>query len=180
MLVRDPVMLRSPEARDYDQWLALRTQSRPHLTKWEDDWAAKDVTPAAYRRRLRLWERQRRQAAALSLFIVRTDDGALAGGVTLSNIRFGASRSAVLGYWVGAPYARRGYGRIAVDETVSHAFRGLGLHRVEAACQPENEPSARLLKKLGFQREGRARGYLRINGSWRDHDIYALTADDRR
>lgn len=179
VLVCDPLLLRPPDLRDFEGWAALRNSSRAHLTKWEDDWTAKDVTPSAFRRRLRLWERQRRMAASLSLFAYRLDDDALVGGVTLSNIRFGASRSGVIGYWIGERFLRRGYGRIIVDETVRHAFAAIGLNRVEAACQPDNKSSSRLLAGLGFEREGRARGYLRINGVWRDHDIYAVTAGDR-
>ncbi len=179
VLVREPILLRPPQLSDFEDWAALRTGSRPHLTKWEDDWTAKDITSSAYRRRLRLWERQRRTAASLSLFAFQLDADALIGGVTVSNIRFGASRSGVIGYWVGEGFLRRGYGRIIVDETVRHAFDVIGLNRVEAACQPENQASARLLASLGFEREGRARGYLRINGVWRDHDIYAVTAADR-
>ncbi len=177
VLVRDPVLLRPPQIRDFERWVGLRTDSRGHLTKWEDDWAAKDITVSAFRRRLRLWERQRRLAASLSLFAYRLDDDALVGGVTLSNIRFGASRSGVIGYWVGERFLRRGFGRLMVDETVRHAFEAIGLNRVEAACQPDNTASSRLLAGLGFEREGRARGYLRINGVWRDHDIYAVTAE---
>ncbi len=178
VLVCDPLLLRAPHLRDFEAWAALRAGSRPHLTKWEDDWTAKDVTASSFRRRLRLWERQRRVAASLSLFAYRLDGEALIGGVTLSNIRFGASRSGVIGYWVGDGFLRRGFGRIIVRETVRHAFDVIGLNRVEAACQPGNEASARLLAGLGFEREGRAREYLRINGAWRDHDIYALTAGD--
>lgn len=179
VLIRDPLVLRPPQARDFETWAALRAESRTHLTKWEDDWQPKDVTASAFRRRLRFWERQRRAAAMLALFAFRQEDDALVGGVTLSNIRFGASRSGVLGYWIGSGFLRRGYGRIMVNEAVRHALEVIGLNRVEAACQPENTASARLLERAGFQREGRARGYLRINGVWRDHDIFAVMADDQ-
>jgi ribosomal-protein-alanine N-acetyltransferase len=59
-------------------------------------------------------------------------------------------------------------------------FQTLGLHRVEAACIPENEPSRSLLLKLGFKEEGLARRYLQINGVWRDHILFALLEDDPR
>lgn len=179
MLVRDPIVLRAPHAHDYEDWAKLRAKSRAHLVKWENDWTEKDVGVSAYRRRLRVWERQRRLATGLSLFAFHMDGDTLIGGVTLSNIRFGASQSGILGYWIGEGFLRRGYGRIMVDETVRHTFDSIGLNRIEAACQPENLASARLLERLGFVREGRARDYLRINDAWRDHDVYALTAADR-
>lgn len=178
ILVRDSITLRSPRLRDYGDWVALRKASRAHLTRWENVWSDNDLSLAAFRRRLRVWERQRRKASGLCLFIRRMDDDQLIGGVTLSNIRFGAARTGVVGYWIGAPFVRQGYGRLAVDEAVIHGFESIGLNRIEAACQPENHASGKLLQSLGFQLEGRARGYLRINGEWRDHDIYALIESD--
>ncbi len=181
VLIAGSVLMRSPQTEDYGAWAGLRRASRSHLNPWEDDWSEADISFAAYRRRLRLWERHRKQGAALPLFVHAADqDETLVGGVTLTNIRYGAARSAILGYWIGADFVRRGYASSAVEGVVAHAFDALGLHRLEAACQPENKPSARLLNKLGFVREGTARGYLRINGEWRDHDIYAVTAADRR
>jgi ribosomal-protein-alanine N-acetyltransferase len=55
------------------------------------------------------------------------------------------------------------------------AFRTLGLHRLEAACIPDNAPSRRLLVKAGFAEEGFAQAYLKINGAWRDHVLFGLT-----
>ena len=179
MLVRDPILLRTPHANDFEGWKSIRAKSRAHLVRWENDWTEKDVDQSAYRRRLRIWERQRRLASGLSLFAFHMDGERLIGGVTLVNIRYGASQSGILGYWIGEGYLRRGFGRLMVEEMTRHAFENLGLNRIEAACQPENEASARLLERLGFLREGRARDYLKINGAWRDHEIYALTAGDR-
>jgi ribosomal-protein-alanine N-acetyltransferase len=60
------------------------------------------------------------------------------------------------------------------------AFVTLGLHRLEAACLPHNQASQRVLQKAGFKREGMARRYLKINGVWQDHDLFALLQDDAR
>jgi len=54
----------------------------------------------------------------------------------------------------------------------------LGLHRIEAAVQADNLPSIKVLEASGFCREGMARGYLKINGVWQDHIIYALLSGD--
>ncbi|MEM8770693.1 MAG: GNAT family protein [Pseudomonadota bacterium] len=179
-LVCDPLKLRSPKLRDHREWVRVRNQSRAHLIRWEDDWTSEDVTIASFRRRLRLWERQRRQGAALSLFIFKGEDGPMIGGVTITNIRYGAARAGTLGYWIDQRMTRKGYGAKAVHETAAHAFSAMGLRRIEAACQTENQASAALLRKVGFQKEGRARDYLKINGVWRDHDIYSLLAADMR
>ena len=65
----------------------------------------------------------------------------------------------------------------AVRLTLDFAFRHLGLHRVEASCLPHNQASIRLLQKCGFEREGLARGYLKIAGEWRDHLLFARLCD---
>jgi ribosomal-protein-alanine N-acetyltransferase len=57
---------------------------------------------------------------------------------------------------------------------VAYAFDDVGLHRVEAACQPDNAPSKRVLEKVGFTLEGEAKAYLKINGAWRDHLLWGV------
>jgi ribosomal-protein-alanine N-acetyltransferase len=101
-------------------------------------------------------------------------DGTLVGGVTLRNILRGVAQTGTLGYWIGEPYARRGYTLEGVNALCRHAFGRLDLHRVEAACCPDNIASRRLLLKAGFELEGQARGYLKINGRWRDHILFGL------
>jgi ribosomal-protein-alanine N-acetyltransferase len=63
---------------------------------------------------------------------------------------------------------------------VPFIFSTLGLHRIEAACLPANEPSRNLLIKVGFREEGLARRYLLINGEWNDHLLFALLEDEAR
>jgi ribosomal-protein-alanine N-acetyltransferase len=65
-----------------------------------------------------------------------------------------------------------------VNAIVRFSFKMLRLHRIEAACLPANKASAGLLAKAGFQYEGLARRYLKINGVWQDHSLYALLSDD--
>lgn len=176
VLVFDPVFLRCPEIGDYEAWAALREDSRAHLIRWEQDWSPEYITYASYKQRLRQFERDAKRSSSLSLFAFRSEDHALVGGLTLSHIRYGASRAATLGYWIGAPFARQGYGKATVEAALAHAFDGLDLNRVEAACQPGNIASQRLLLACGFALEGHAEDYLKINGQWREHDLFALTA----
>ena len=172
------IFLRPPQLADFEQWAALRAESRDFLQPWEPTWPPDDLTPAAWRRRLRSYWRELREGTALPLLIFDRHTQVLLGGLTLSNIRRGNAQAGTLGYWIGARHARRGYMTEAVRLLLGHAFGELSLHRVEAACLPENEPSRRLLEKCGFRREGYARRYLRINGEWRDHLLYAILAED--
>jgi [ribosomal protein S5]-alanine N-acetyltransferase len=167
------VMLRQPAAADYTEWAELRALSRSHLTPWEPTWSHDDLARSMYRRRLRAYAKDIHDDTSYPYFIFDTATGALIGGITLSNVRRGSAQTASLGYWMGAPYAGRGYMREAVDTLVPVAFGALRLHRVEAATMLNNTASIRVLEASGFQREGLARAYLKINGRWEDHLLYA-------
>ncbi|MGE0629658.1 MAG: GNAT family N-acetyltransferase [Hyphomicrobiaceae bacterium] len=172
------VWLRQPLAIDYVPWAELRAMSREHLRPWEPQWARDELTRSAYRRRLRHYAREAREGVGYAYFIFRADDERLLGGLTLSNVRRGVSQSASLGYWLGEPYVRRGYMSAAVEAIARFGFEDLDLHRIEAACLPVNEASIRVLERCGFRREGLARRYLKINGEWQDHLLYARLDED--
>lgn len=172
------VWLRSPLMSDYVSWAELRAMSRDHLTPWEPQWTLDELTRTAFRRRLRHYQREQREDLGHAFFIFRSGDDVLMGGVTLSNIRRGVSQSASLGYWLGAPYLRRGHMTEAVGAVLDFAFSEVRLHRVEAACLPTNRGSIRVLEANGFVHEGLARRYLKINGVWQDHLLFARLNDD--
>ena len=174
----DGVRLRPPRMSDFRTWVELREESRAFLQPWEPTWPPDALTRAAFRRRLALYARDRDLGQGHAFFVFREEDAALVGGVNLRNVMRGVAQSAQIGYWVGQPYARHGHISAAVQTVARFAFRTLGLHRVEAACCTDNEASRRLLLKVGFQEEGLARGYLKINGKWRDHLLFGLIADE--
>jgi [ribosomal protein S5]-alanine N-acetyltransferase len=170
------VYLRAPETRDYLEWADVRESSRNFLTPWEPTWAADETSRGSYRYKLRRYIEDARDDKAYALFVFREEDDALVGGATLSHVRRGVSMTASLGYWVGAMYAGNGYITAAVRAIVRYAFDDLDLHRVEAACQPDNLASRRVLEKAGFTHEGAARAYLKINGQWRDHLLFGIVS----
>ncbi len=183
---REPVLtgprvtLRYPRMADYAAWSGLREESRTFLMPWEPTWAPDELSRTAYRRRIHRYTREIHSDVAYPFFIFRREDNALVGGCTLSNVRRGVTQSVSLGYWVGANFARQGFMHAAVTHLAPFVFKTLGLHRLEAACIPDNEASRRLLLKCGFHEEGRARKYLQINGRWQDHILFALLEDDLR
>jgi [ribosomal protein S5]-alanine N-acetyltransferase len=178
LLRGDGLYLRPAAPGDFSPWSRLRAASRSFLEPWEPTWPDDDLTRAAFRRRLRRQDEDmaRDEAYSFLVFDNVTDD--LLGGITLGGVRRGVSQSGTIGYWMGAQYAGKGRMTRAVAATVDFAFSRLRLHRIEAACIPENAPSIALLQRNGFRREGYARDFLKINGAWRDHLLFALIEGD--
>ena len=172
------VYLRTPEMRDFEQWAALRHLSRTFLTPWEPTWPSDDLTRTAFRRRLRRHASEIEGDEAYPFYIFRDGDDALLGGLTFGQIKRGVAQATTLGYWMGEPFAGKGLMARAVRAATGFAFATLRLHRIEAACLPHNEPSIQLLTRSNFQPEGVARSYLRINGVWQDHLLFALLESD--
>ncbi|RBY77984.1 alanine acetyltransferase [Blastococcus sp. TF02-09] len=174
-----PVELSPLRRRDAAEWSRLRNANEEWLRPWEptsgQSWPARH-SPAAYRAMRRALARRARTGVTVP-FAIRVE-GRLAGQVTVDNVVRGAMRSGWLGYWIDRGVAGRGMGSLAVALVCDHAFGAMGLHRLQADIRPENEPSRRLVERLGFTREGVLRRYLDIDGEWRDHLAYALLADD--
>jgi ribosomal-protein-alanine N-acetyltransferase len=174
-LVRgDGLYLRPAAAADYTAWARLREQSRAFLTPWEPTWPSDDLTRAAFRRRLRRQAEEMASDEGFAFLIFESTSDELLGGLTLGGVRRGVAQAATLGYWMGAPHAGKGRMTRAVAAVARFGFDTLRLHRIEAACIPDNAPSIALLERNGFQREGFARAYLKINDAWRDHILLAL------
>ena len=112
------------------------------------------------------------------LVVERLGDGALLGFFNLSWIIRGPLQSAFLGYGAVAAYAGHGYMTEGMQLTLMHAFSDMNLHRIEANIQPGNEPSIGLARRCGFKREGYSVRYLRVGGTWRDHERWAITLED--
>lgn len=174
------MILRPPQHADFGAWSALRQDSIDFLTRWEPTWAADHLTRRGFANRVYWAQRAVVTGTALPMFMFRRSDDALVGAITLDNIRRGPAQAGTLGYWIGAPFARQGLMREALQSVVHHAFSQQDLSRLEAACLPENAASRGVLEKTGFKYEGVAQSYLQINGRWRNHVLYANLRSDRR
>lgn len=172
------LILRAPKLADHAEWARLRSESRDFLAPWEPAWPQNDLTRAAFRLRVRRVAEDMRADASYAFLVTRESDGAILGGLTLSQVRRRVAMTATLGYWIGAAYARQGHMTRAVRLALGFSFGPLGLRRIEAACLPHNAASVTLLEKVGFKREGYAREYLQIAGRWQDHLLYAMLAHD--
>ncbi|MGS5018248.1 GNAT family N-acetyltransferase [Paenibacillus sp. JJ1683] len=116
------------------------------------------------------------QGYTFGLFLSKNDK--LIGRMELSGVARGPFQNANLGYFVDPAYHGQGYATSAVKDIVRYALNELELHRIQAGVMPRNSPSHRVMEKAGFRREGLALNYLKINGVWEDHVLYAITAED--
>lgn len=166
------VALRKLVREDVDELLALVRESR----KLHRPWAYPPERPEQVED---LLARSRRDDFE-SLLACRAQDGAIAGVFNISQIVRGAYQSAFLGYYAHARHAGRGYMRDGLALVLAHAFGPLALHRLEVNIQPGNTASAALAKGAGFRLEGYSPRYLLVGGQWRDHERYAIVADESR
>jgi len=169
--VASDVIIRALRPSDEAAFLAAVRASR----SLHKPWVQPPSSSAAFRRYL---ARVEDPSHAAFLIWKRGPDGGLVGVVNISEIVLGPFRSAYLGYYAFEPFAGRGLMRMGFELVLAKAFRKLKLHRLEANIQPANHASRRLVKRLGFTREGLSPRYLKIAGRWRDHERWALLSDE--
>ncbi len=174
------MILRPPRESDQKAWINARRESRAFLEPWEPAWPAREVLPKDFHSFLSAREKKWRRDQGYSFLLFLSDSKQLVGCVNVNNVVRGAGQYATLGYWIAKDYAAEGYMTEAVGAVCDYSFKGLKLHKIAAACLPENVPSRRVLQKLGFTREGMVRKHLKIAGDWRDHILYGLLEDDPR
>jgi [ribosomal protein S5]-alanine N-acetyltransferase len=166
------VFLRAPQPDDRDEFVSVMRASRSFHRPWAT--APTDYDGfAAY-----LADTRRPDFEAL--LVCRREDRAILGFFNLSHITRGSLQSAYLGYAVANMYARQGYMREGLELVLREAFVNLRLHRIEANIQPGNQASIALARGAGFSREGFSPRYLKIGGRWRDHERWAILAENWR
>jgi len=168
----DLVFLRNLSARDRDEFIERASASGSLHSRWVSAPSDPDAF-AAYLSRARSPETE-------TLVVCRHEDGAMVGVYNVSQIFYGHLRSAYLGYYAFTPFSGQGYMREGIRLTLRHAFGPLKLHRLEANIQPDNEASLALVRGAGFRPEGYSPRYLKIGGRWRDHERWAILAEDVR
>lgn len=162
--------IRRPASEDCDEFLAVTRDSAEFHRPWVDP--AK--TPERFLEYLRT-----RDGITNDGFLLRDlDSGRIVGLININCIIRGFFQSAFLGYWAARDGCRRGCMTEGLRLVCRHAFDQMGLHRLEANIQPDNLPSIALVRRCGFRLEGFSPRYLRIAGEWRDHQRWALLADD--
>jgi ribosomal-protein-alanine N-acetyltransferase len=164
--------IRQRDARVLERELAA---NRSWLRQWE---ATNPHGPLSFDTRASIRSLQSNARSGAGLPFAIEVDGEFAGQLNVSSIAYGSLSSASIGYWVAERFAGRGVTPTAVALATDHCFFTLGLHRMEICIRPENAPSLRVVEKLGFRYEGLRRRFIHINGDWRDHFCFALTAEE--
>jgi [ribosomal protein S5]-alanine N-acetyltransferase len=173
--------IRPTSPDDCEAQVRLRRANRDHTGPWDPARDESFYTTAGQRLELELDQRAWAAGTAFAFAVLATDESdRLIGRVALANVVRGPWQNATLGYWIDHAAIRRGHASRAVRLVLEYAFEHAGLHRVQPAIIPRNTASRRVAERVGFRLEGRALRYLKINGVWEDHDIYALTAEDWR
>lgn len=184
-LIDGDVVVRPLRLRDTSAWVEVRRANEEWLAPWEgtpaslgppvDSWEARH-SPSVYTAMLRRLRSEAREGRGLPFGV--TYQGRFVGQVSVNGITRGAFDSCWVGYWVDSRVSGRGVTPTALALVVDHCLGAAGLHRVEANVRPDNAASRRVVEKLGFREEGLHLRYLYIDGAWRDHVSYAVTAED--
>jgi RimJ/RimL family protein N-acetyltransferase len=175
-LTSERLLLRPPRRGDLDALDAAITESLPDLVRWLP-WAHHGHSRSDSRRYLRVAQSARGARNSFEFVITDSGDETLLGMASLHRLDW-PRHSCGLGYWVRRSAWGKGYASEAAALLLGHAFVDLELNRVEALVALENAASHRVVEKLGFAREGVARGIERIDGAYLDHVQYALLASD--
>jgi ribosomal-protein-alanine N-acetyltransferase len=176
------IVLRPMRYRDRTKWNRVRAENREWLTPWE---ATLPVIPVGHPSRenetarpsfiemVRILSHEAKAGRSYSFLIWK--DSNLVGQITMGGVMYGAMRGAHIGYWIDRNFSNRGYTTEAVRLLSDFGFHQLGLHRIEINVRPENDASCRVAEKAGFEFEGFRKGYLHIDGAWRDHKCFVKT-----
>jgi ribosomal-protein-alanine N-acetyltransferase len=170
------LILRLPELNDAGEIAAYYRENQHHLQPWSPRWPPDVRTEEFWREQVPQRHADVTDGTAVALFLFeKRAPRRIAGNLSLTQIVRGAAQRCTIGYGLAARAQGQGLMVEAVRAAVAYAFDDLRLHRVTASYLPRNRRSADVLRRAGFQIEGYAKDYLRIDGRWEDHIIAAIT-----
>lgn len=172
--VNDEVVLRLLAENNAQELFRAVEENRAHLGTWLP-WVSANRAVTDSLTFIRFVRAQFLTSSGLSLAIFVREE--LAGIITLRSLDW-QNRSGEIGYWLAKKFQGRGLMHESTRAVLRCAFRELGLHRVVIRCAPENVRSAAIPERIGFVREGVARGAELLNGAFRDLTVYSLLASE--
>ncbi|WP_327326978.1 GNAT family N-acetyltransferase [Streptomyces sp. NBC_01210] len=155
---------------DSEEFTQLTSLSTEHHRPWLFPPASAEMY-AVYARKLI------EDPTKAGFLVCARDSGRIAGFINVNNIVEGGFRSGAIGYGAFAHAVGRGLMGEGLGLVLRYAFGPMGLHRLEANIQPDNEASIGLVRGAGFRLEGFSPDFLYIDGAWRDHERWAITAE---
>ena len=170
----DRTLLRLGQSRDIPAVIQYYVENAEHLKEAYPELPSAFFSENFWRDRLEKSKQEFNSDKSLRLFLFARSNGTLIGTVNFTEISRGPFHACFLGYGIAKDYEGQGLMFEAVSAAIAFVFREMNLHRIMANYQPHNERSGRLLKRLGFQVEGYARDYLRIQGRWTDHILTSI------
>lgn len=176
-LVHEDLVLRPLKPGDYAAWRDVRTRNQEWLRRWSATSPRTNLEPAPTFRQSTRRDLKAAKAGRSMPFVLEYQ-GNFVGQINVSDIVTGSLWGCHIGYWIDERVANRGLMTAALALVCDHLFFTKQLHRIEIAIRPENEPSNRLVQRLGFRFEGLRKSFLHIDGDWRDHNIYVLMQDE--
>ncbi len=179
-LATERLCLRPVTQADAPTLLDFFQDNREHLKPWEPLRAPEFYQLTTIQALIRQYEQHMAGGQSLNLLLFLNTAASVQGAPPLigtcnfSNIVRGVFQACHLGYALSDTYQGAGLMQEALTAAIGWMFDHADLHRIMANYRPENLRSAALLRRLGFEQEGYARAYLRINGVWADHVLTAL------
>lgn len=170
------LILRPLRVRDFRAWRTVRGRNQYWLRQWDSTspYPELDLVPSFTRSTRGLLKAAK---AGQGIPLVLEFQGEFVGQINVSGITYGSLWSCHIGYWIDERVANQGLMTRAVALVCRYLFVERNLHRIEIAIRPENDPSNRVVQKLGFTFEGVRKSFIHIDGQWRDHNIYVMFSD---
>ncbi|MFV8782784.1 GNAT family N-acetyltransferase [Microbulbifer sp. SA54] len=170
--------LKIVSAGDATQLSQFYTDNQEHLRPWEPRRDEGYHTVEAWEQRLAEYRTARKNGSSVHFIASEPDQTEIIATCSLTNIVRGPFLACHMGYAVSHKYEGKGYMKALCTHVIDYAFNELCLNRIMANYMPSNHRSAALLESLGFQKEGEARRYLKINGAWEDHILTSLLSPE--
>jgi len=172
----DRLVLRPYEPADFDDFHAYRSRPDVYRYLFADHLEDRAKAEEAFAKKMTQTELTE-EGQWLVLAAYWPEAGRVIGDVVLSWLSE-EHRQGEIGYVFNPEFHGKGLAHEAAAQVLKIGFGAMNLHRIIATCDPRNEPSWRLMERLGMRREAHFREYELCKGEWRDAFIYALLEEE--
>lgn len=173
------LILRPLELDDYETWKSFHLMKQKQKNMWDEDKKADfDLTKSAFKKSIKIQNENIKNDLTYKISVFCKKNGALLGDVLAMDVVRKITQTAFLGYRIDNRYWGQGFGREAVEAMTNICFKELKLHRLEAGIEENNKRSIRLVKSLGYRREGKKKNVVFLRNAWQDLVVYSITCEE--